>query len=263
MKPGSFLHNLFKPRKEDPSGVNRDLNVEEKEMIQGVVDLAEKDAKDIMVPRTDVVFIPTDMPLEEVMDLIAESGFSRFPVYEETIDNVIGILYVKDLMREMVKHRKVGDMSFELKDIVRKPYFIPDSKKINALFHDFRKKRVHIAVAVDEYGGVAGIICLEDILEEIVGEIQDEFDDDEVEDIIQVGPSTYLCDTRVSIEDLNEELDIKLPHEDYDTLGGFVFDLFDKIPVKYEKKEYKGMTFIIQDVEGNKIKSVKIELNKC
>ena len=263
MKPGIFFQNLFKIRKEDPSGVDRDLNVEEQEMIKGVVDLAEKDAKDIMVPRTDVVFIPTDMPLEEVMDLIAESGFSRFPVYEETIDNVVGILYVKDLMRELVKHKNAADKAFMVKDIVRKPYFIPDSKKINALFHDFRKKRVHIAVAVDEYGGVAGIICLEDILEEIVGEIQDEFDEDEVEDIIQVGPSTYLCDTRVSIEDLNEELKIKLPHEDYDTLGGFVFDLFDKIPVKFEKKEYKGMTFIIQDVEGNKIKSVKIELEKC
>jgi len=258
LKPGSFFANLFKKHKEEENGYDRDLNVEEKEMIKGVVDLAEKDAKDIMVPRTDVVFIPTDMPLEEVLDLIAESGFSRFPVYEETIDNVVGILYVKDLLREMVKKK-----DFTVKDIARKPYFIPDSKKINALFHDFRKKRVHIAVAVDEYGGVAGIICLEDILEEIVGEIQDEFDDDEVDDIVQTGPSTYLCDTRVSIEDLNEELKIKLPHEDFDTLGGFVFDLFDKIPVKYEKKEYEGMTFVIQDVDGNKIKSVKIELNRC
>ena len=263
MKPGSFFHNLFKSRKDEQAGYDRDLNVEEKEMIKGVVDLAEKDAKDIMVPRTDVVFIPTDMPLDEVLDLIAESGFSRFPVYEETIDNVIGILYVKDLMREMVKHKNLDVKDIEVREIVRKPYFIPDSKKINALFHDFRKKRVHIAVAVDEYGGVAGIICLEDILEEIVGEIQDEFDEDEVEDIIQIGPSTYLCETRVSIEDLNEELKIALPHEDYETLGGFVFDLFDKIPVKFEKKEYEGMTFIIQDVEGNKIKSVKIELNKC
>ena len=258
MKPGSFFHNLFKRRKEEQGGYDRDLNVEEKEMIKGVVDLAEKDAKDIMVPRTDVVFISSDMSMEEVLDIVAESGFSRFPVYEETIDNVIGILYVKDLLRSIVKKEE-----FDLERVVRKPYFIPDSKKINALFHDFRKKRVHIAVAVDEYGGVAGIICLEDILEEIVGEIQDEFDEDEVEDIIQIGPSTYLCDTRVSIDDLNEELKIKLPHEDYETLGGFVFDLFDKIPVKFEKKEYEGMTFIIQDVEGNKIKSVKIELNKC
>ena len=258
MKPGSFFRNLFKSRKEEQAGYDRDLNLEEKEMIQGVVDLAEKDAKDIMVPRTDVVFIPYDMNKDEILDLVAESGFSRFPVYEETIDNVIGILYVKDLLRAIVKKDE-----FDLVSVVRKPYFIPDSKKINALFHDFRKKRVHIAVAVDEYGGVAGIICLEDILEEIVGEIQDEFDDDEVDDIVQTGPSTYLCDARVSIDDLNEELKITLPHEDYETLGGFVFDLFDKIPVKFEKKEYEGMTFIIQNVEGNKIKSVKIELNRC
>jgi len=256
LKPGSFLKQIFSRRGVQEDGITRDLDTEEKEMIQGVVELAEKDAKDIMVPRTDVVFISTDMKFEDLLNLIAESGFSRFPVYEETIDNVIGILYVKDLLRMMVKKVK-----FEIKDIVRKPYFIPDSKKINALFRDFRKKRVHIAVAVDEYGGVAGIICLEDILEEIVGEIQDEFDDDEVEDILQVGPSTYLCDTRVSIDDLNEELKITLPHEDYETLGGFVFDLFGKIPEKSEKKEYDGTSFIIQDVDGNKIKSVKIELS--
>ncbi len=120
-----------------------------------------------------------------------------------------------------------------------------------------RRRRVHIAVAVDEYGGVSGIVCLEDILEEIVGDIQDEFDN-EREDILQIGEKVYLCDARVDIEDLNEELHLKLPDADFDTLGGFVFDLFGKIPVKYEKVRYGDTGFVVQEMEGHKIKTVKI-----
>lgn len=256
MKISDFLNKMFnKSEFDEESFGNRDLNLEEKDMIKGIVDLAEKTAKDIMIPRTDVVFIPADVSKDEILKIIVESGFSRFPVYEETIDNVIGILHVKDVLMMLVTEQE-----FSIKDLLRKPYFIPDTKKVNALFHEIRRKKCHIAIIVDEYGGVAGIICLEDILEEIVGEIQDEFDDDE-EDILKVSPSAYICDTRVSIDDLNEELHINLPNEDYDTLGGFVFELFGKIPVKYEKKSHDGMNFIIQDVDGNKIKSVKIELN--
>lgn len=254
----NFFHNLFgkKSCDEEENLRNRDFNHEEKDMIKGIVDLAEKTAKDIMVPRTDVVFINIDMERKEMLDVVTESGYSRFPVYEGTIDNVIGILYSKDILRIIVS----GD-NLSIKDLMRKAYFIPKTKKINALFHEFRRKKVHIAVVVDEYGGVSGIICLEDILEEIVGDIQDEFDDDE-EDIVKTGPGTYLCDTRIDIDDLNEELGINLPHDDYDTLGGFIFDLFGKIPVKYEKIAYKGMNFIIQEADGSKIKSVKIETGR-
>lgn len=256
MKIADFLNKIFhKSEFNEESFGNRDLDLEEKDMIKGIVEMAEKTAKDIMIPRTDVVFIPTDTTNEEILNIIVESGFSRFPVYEETIDNVIGILHVKDVLRMIV-----SGTPFSIKDLLRKPYFIPDTKKVNALFHEIRRKKCHIAIIVDEYGGVAGIICLEDILEEIVGEIQDEFDDED-DDIIKIGPSTYLCDTRILIEDLNEELGINLPNEDYDTLGGFVFELFGKIPVRYEKKSHNGMNFIIQDVDGNKIKSVKIELS--
>jgi CBS domain containing-hemolysin-like protein len=120
-----------------------------------------------------------------------------------------------------------------------------------------KRKRVHIAVAVDEYGGVSGIVCMEDIIEEIVGDIQDEFDN-EREDILEIGDRVYLCDARLDIEDLNQELGTNIPDEDFDTLGGFVFDLFGKIPAKYEKVEYKDMDFIIQEMDGHKIKTVKI-----
>jgi CBS domain containing-hemolysin-like protein len=145
--------------------------------------------------------------------------------------------------------------------LVRKPFFVPESKRIDDLLRDMRRKRVHIAVAVDEYGGVSGIVCMEDIIEEIVGDIQDEFDN-EREDILQIGEGVYLCDARLNLEDLAEELKLDLPVEDFDTLGGFVFDLFGKIPVKYEKVSYGGHDFIIQDMEGHKINTVKIVLKR-
>ena len=141
--------------------------------------------------------------------------------------------------------------------IRKPPFFVPDSKKLDSLLREMRRRHVHIAVAVDEYGGVSGIVCLEDILEEIVGDIQDEFDN-EREDIIEIGEKVYLCDARVDIEDLNAELDMELPDSGFDTLGGFVFDLFGKIPVRYEKVTYGDTDFIIQDMDGHKIKSVKI-----
>jgi CBS domain containing-hemolysin-like protein len=144
-----------------------------------------------------------------------------------------------------------------MEKIVRKAYFVPESKRLDSLLREFRRRRVHIAVVVDEYGGVSGIACLEDIIEEIVGDIQDEFDN-EREDILEIGDGVYLCDARVNIEDLNEELDAELPDEDFDTLGGFVFDLFGKIPVKYEKVSYRGLDFIVQSMDGHKIKTVKI-----
>jgi magnesium and cobalt transporter len=149
----------------------------------------------------------------------------------------------------------------KLETIIRKPYFVPESKRIDSLLREFKRRHVHIAIAVDEYGGVSGIVCLEDIIEEIVGDIQDEFDN-EREDILKIGDGVWLCDARVNIADLNEEVPISLPEEDFDTLGGLVFDLFGKIPVKYEKVGFRGHEFIIQDMDGHKINTVKIVLKK-
>ena len=253
MKKKGFFKKIFnrknKENKENFSG----LNHEEKDMIRGIVELSETTVKEVMIPRIDVIFVSIDMSLEEVLKIAIESSHSRFPVYKETIDNVTGILYAKDLLRVVVT-KEDTDMA----KIIKPPYFIPESKKINSLLHEFKRRKVHIAIAVDEYGGVSGIVSLEDIIEEIVGDIQDEFDDEE-EDIIKVDDHTYFCDTRAYIEDINEQLDLDLPHDDYDTLGGFVFDLFGKIPVKYEKVSYNEINFIVQNMEGNKIKTIKIE----
>jgi len=228
------------------------LNFEEQDMIRGIVTLSDTTVKEVIVPRIDVEFVAIESTFNELIDTLGEGGYSRFPVYKDTIDNVVGILYVKDLLKQ-VKSQE----DFSVEKIIRRPYFVPESKRLDSLLREFKRRKVHIAVAVDEYGGVSGIVCLEDIIEEIVGDIQDEFDN-EVEDILEIGEGTYLCDARVDIEDLNEKLSLMLPEEDFDTLGGFVFDMFGKIPVKYEKVKYSGIDFIIQEMDGHKIKTVKL-----
>jgi CBS domain containing-hemolysin-like protein len=223
-------------------------------MIQGVVELSETTVKEVMVPRIDTVFLSASASREELLQRISDSEHSRFPVYQETIDNVVGVLYVKDVLKNLVRNDP-----FDIQKLLRKPFFVPESKHIDDLLRELRRRRVHIAVVVDEYGGVSGIVCMEDILEEIIGEIQDEFDNEE-EDILKLGEGTWLCDARVNLEDLSKAIGVELPVEDFDTLGGFVFDLFGKIPVKYEKAVYRGCDFIVQDMEGHKINTVKIIL---
>jgi len=251
LKKTNFLQKILgKPEKKEEE--YQSLDTDTKDMIRGIVELSETNVKEIMVPRIDVVFIPVDADPKELYDKIVEFGFSRYPVYNETIDNVIGVLYVKDLIQAMVRQEPV-----DVSRLIRKPYFVPESKRLDTLLREFKRRRVHIAIAVDEYGGVSGIACMEDVIEEIVGDIQDEFDN-EREDILSIGEGVYLCDARVNIEDLNEELGLALPAEDFDTLGGFVFDLFGKIPVRYEKVSHEGADYIIQEMSNHKIQTIKI-----
>ena len=225
---------------------------EKKDMIQGIEELSETAVKEVMVPRIDVDFIPVDVSRDELFEKIRKSGHSRFPVYSESIDNVIGVLYVKDLIYALSKNENIS-----LEKIIRKAFFVPESKRIDTLLREFKRRHLHIAIAIDEYGGIAGIITMEDIIEEIVGDIQDEFDN-EREDVINVGKDMWLCDARVDLDDLNEILEADFPAEDFDSLGGFAFDLFGKIPVKYEKASWNGWDFIIQDMEGHRINLIKL-----
>jgi CBS domain containing-hemolysin-like protein len=252
MKTLSFFSRLLKKGKKGYQGLESD----QKQMIRGVVELSETTVKEVMVSRIDTVFLSVDAGPDEMLERICESGHSRFPVYRETIDNVIGVLYVKDVLRTLVRKE-----ALVIEKLLKKPFFVPGSKHIDDLLRELRRRRVHIAVVVDEYGGVSGIVCMEDIIEEIVGDIQDEFDNEQ-EDILKLGQGTYLCDARVNLEDLAEELGIRLPVDEFDTLGGFVFDLFGKIPVKYEKVVFGGNDFIVQDMDGHKINTVKVVLNK-
>jgi len=250
LKNLKFIRRLFSGAEKNEEGDH--LTLEKQDMIRGVLRLSEKTVKEVMVPRIDTAFVGLEYSTKELIETIDGRGFSRFPVYKDTIDNVVGILYAKDLIKYLTSRQDIN-----IERIIRKPYFVPESKRLDSLLREMRRKRVHIAVAVDEYGGVSGVVCLEDIIEEIVGDIQDEFDN-EREDILEIGENTYLCDARVDIGDLNEELELDIPDEDFDTLGGFVFDLFGKIPVRYEKVSYHGMDFIIQEMDGHKIKTVKI-----
>ena len=231
---------------------NLSLIEEKKDMIKGIEDLSETSVKEVMIPRIDVDFLSIDTPQEELLAKIAESGHSRFPVYSESIDNVLGILYVKDLLAVISKNQEI-----DLEKLLRKAYFVPESKKIDGLLREFKRRHIHIASAVDEYGGVSGVVCMEDIIEEIVGDIQDEFDN-EREDILAIGNQIWLCDARVNLEDLNENIKSNFPTEDFDTLGGFVLDLFGRIPVKYEKINWGGFEFIVQDMEGHRVNLIKV-----
>lgn len=255
-----FLHSVFskKTNSNDVSTQELDavLREEKQDMIQGIEGLPETSVKEVMIPRIDVDFLSIHVSEQELYEKIAESGHSRFPVYSDSIDNVIGVLYVKDLIKAIAKHEPV-----DLEKIVRKPYFVPESKRIDTLLREFKRRHIHIAIAIDEYGGISGIVCMEDIIEEIVGDIQDEFDN-EHEDILPIGDKIWLCDARINLDDLNEQLESNFPNEEFDTLGGFVFDLFGKIPVKYEKVTWHNYDFIVQDMEGHRINLVKIIENE-
>ena len=232
------------------------LNEEKRDMIRGIVDLSDTSVKEVLIPRIDVDFLPIETSGDELLNKVAESGHSRFPVYKDSIDNVVGVLYVKDLIALTAKKETI-----ELEKIIRKPFFVPESKRIDSLLREFKRRHVHIAIAIDEYGGVSGIVCMEDIIEEIVGDIQDEFDN-EREDILPIGDGVWLCDARVNLDDLSLILTDGFPDQEFDTLGGFVFDLFGKIPVKYEKVSWNNFDFIIQDMEGHRINTVKVVTRK-
>ncbi|MCL2609675.1 MAG: hemolysin family protein [Treponema sp.] len=246
----SPLSGIFRDR-----GI-KDLEEDQQQMIRGIVELSGTTVREVMVPRTDTVFIPASAGREDILALILESGHSRFPVYGDTPDSVTGILHVKDLVKVLAE-----DRPFDLADLVRRPFFVPDSKHIDEMLREFRKKKAQIAIAVDEYGGVSGIVCMEDIIEEIVGDIQDEFDD-ETEDILPIGEGMWLCDARANLGEIAEATGMELPTDDFDTLGGFVFDVFGRIPAPNEKAAYKDAAFIVQKMEGHKIQSVKIVLPK-
>lgn len=261
MKPREFFSGLFRrpgPAARAGAPDLSTIDVEGREMIQGILDLSQTTVKEIMVPRIDVVSLSIDTPAVQLARAIAESGHSRFPVYQGTIDNIVGILHAKDLLR-LVAEEGTGAL---IGPVLRKPYFVPESKKLDSLLREFKRRKVHIAVAVDEYGGTSGIVTMEDILEEIVGEIQDEFDDERPQ-VEEIGDKVFLCDARVSLEEFNKKTGAGLPEDDFDTLGGFVFDLFGRIPSPFEKASHGLVDFVVQEMDGHKIVTVKAMLNRA
>lgn len=243
---------FFKKANKKKTGRTQEIS----NMLLGIKKLSEMTARDVMVPRVDMLAVDKGSKVNDLFNFIANSSHSRFPVYQDTVDNIIGILYVKDLLK-VAQNIEVLDIT----TLLRQPYFVPETMALDMLLQAMKKKRVHISIVVDEYGGVSGIVCLEDIIEEIVGEILDEFDN-ETEEFLKIGHNIYLIDARFPIEKFNEELSLSLSEEDYDTMGGFVYDLFGKIPACYEKVSDNNINYIIQTMDGNKIKSIKVILGR-
>jgi putative hemolysin len=229
------------------------IEEDEKEMIYSIFELGETMAREVMVPRIDIVAMESKTPVQQALDLILEKGHSRIPVYEETIDNIIGLLYAKDLLGQL----RDGDATVALRDILRPAYFIPETKKADELLQDLQQRKVHIAIVVDEYGGTAGLVTIEDLVEEIVGEIQDEYDAEEPF-IEVVSDDEFIFNARVDLDDVNKLMNVELPSERCDTLGGFIYSQLGKVPKVGDEILFDGIKIAVLSVVGRRIKKVKV-----
>jgi CBS domain containing-hemolysin-like protein len=231
------------------------IEEEEKQMIASIFELGETIVREIMVPRPDVVAIEIETSITEALDLIIKKGHSRIPVYEDNIDHIVGFLYAKDLLRCF----REGQNNVPIRQMLRKAYFVPESKKLDELFHDMQLRRVHAAIVVDEYGGNAGLVTIEDLLEEIVGEIQDEYDT-EKPIYQQVAPTSYIFNARIEIDEVSDLIGVDLSQDnDVDTLGGFIYNQLSRVPEQGDTIEYANRRFTVLSVIGRRIGQIRVE----
>lgn len=237
-----------------------DTPEEEKEILRGIVNFGTLSVKQVMKSRLEITAIDVEMDFHELMDRINKSGYSRIPVYEETIDNILGVLYIKDLLPHIEK-----DENFDWKSLTRKCFFIPENKKVDALLKDFQKMRVHMAIVVDEYGGTSGLVTLEDLIEEIIGEINDEFDDAEDFFFQEIDQDTFVFEGKVSLNDFCKKLEVDSQIFDEvkgesESLGGLLLEINSKLPKNGTKINYQDFEFTVLAVDARKIKKVKVHL---
>ena len=233
------------------------IEEEEKEMIHSIVGLGETNAKEIMTPRTSMFAVEGNKTLDDIWEEMIEAGFSRIPVYEETIDNIIGVLYTKDVLNYLKAH----STDTQVKELVREAYYVPETKSIIEILQEFKSKKVHIALVLDEYGGIGGVLTIEDLLEEIVGEIRDEFDNEEEESIKEIDDNRYEVDAMLDIETINKSLNIDLPiSEDYESLGGLIMSELGKIPAIGDIVDFQDVKLVVVEVE--KMRGSKVEIQR-
>ena len=230
-----------------------DLEQDEKDMIRAVVELDETLAREIMIPRIDVVAAAKESSIRQIIEIIVSTGYSRIPIYEDTIDNIVGLVYAKDLLPILEQ----GKIEEPITEIARTPHFIPESKKVDDLLHEFQQSKVHVAIVVDEYGGTAGLVTIEDLLEEIVGEIEDEYDAEESK-VERVSYSEAVMNAKVRIDEVKDIFGVDIEGEDYDTVGGFVFSRLGRIPVVADVIEIDGIKIEVLTTVGRRVKEVKI-----
>jgi putative hemolysin len=227
----------------------------ETNMINSIFEFDNTAAKEVMTPRTHIIAVSVEATVDEILEIIVEENFSRIPVYENSIDNIIGLLYVKDLFALI---KKSTEWEISLRDLIRPAYFVPEYKKIDELFKEMQKSKTHIAIVIDEYGGTAGLITIEDLLEEIVGNIFDEYDDVVLE-YEQIDENTYLVDGLLSISEINDIMHLDLPEEEFDTISGMILSLSGKMPEVGEEVQFDDVAFRIEEVDDKRISKIKIE----
>ena len=230
------------------------LEEEETEMIHSIFEFADTTVREVMIPRIDMVTLESDATVDEAVDLALQGGFSRIPVYEESIDNIIGVLYTKDMLKQL----REGHDTFPIRELVRAAYFVPETKKLDDLLREMKQKHVHMVIVVDEYGSVAGLVTIEDLVEEIVGDIQDEYDREE-KLYEQINENEYIFDAKINIDEFNELMDMKLDDTDYETLGGFLYAQLDKIPNVGDTITFDNLTFTVLTTRGRRITQVRVE----
>jgi CBS domain containing-hemolysin-like protein len=231
------------------------LEREERQMIYSIFHFGTTLAREIMVPRMDMLAFEVSTPLAEAASSFTRSGHSRVPVYEDEIDNIIGLLYAKDLLHVVQN----GPKKESIRELLRPAYFVPDTKKADALLTEMQAQRIHMAIVVDEYGGVAGLVTLEDIIEEIIGEIQDEYDLSE-EDLVQkAGPDEYVFLGRIDLDDFNEVMDSSIPKAESDTLAGYLYDHFGRVPHEGESLQTNGLILTVEQIIGRRIRRVRVQ----
>ncbi|MBN2645479.1 MAG: DUF21 domain-containing protein [Desulfuromonadaceae bacterium] len=227
---------------------------EQQRMLHGVFELSQLRVRDLMIPRTEVRGVEVTAPFADLLEQVKRSSHSRFPVYRETLDNIVGIIHSKDILRYVDEPEQ-----FDIEQVMRPPYFVPEAKQVEALLLAFRRRRVHLAVVLDEYGGVEGVVTLEDVLEEIVGEIQDEYDNEDV-GISPITPNRFLIDGGIPLRQLNRHLGLHLSEEDATTLAGYLLCCLGHIPSEGERCEVKGLTLIARKVDQQRIEQIELRL---
>ena len=232
------------------------IHEQEKQMIENIFEFNDKAVSEIMRHRTEIVSLPVDSTFDEVLAVAVNEKYTRIPVYEDSIDNIIGILHVKDLLYVAMEELKEP---FNLRGMIRQPYLVPESKPIDKLFREMQRDRAQLAVIIDEYGGTAGIVTIEDLLEEIVGSLQDEYDEEE-QDVVLCPDGSYLVDGKTPLEDVSDAIGMALPSQDYDTMGGFVMGVLGRVPEEDEKPEavYKGIHMKVLEMDEKRISRVRI-----
>ena len=230
------------------------INQEEHEMIQGIFELKQAVVREVMVPRMDIKCVPREATINDVVDLIISEGHSRIPIFDGKIDNIVGIVYAKDLLAFWGKDEK----EIPLEKVMRQPYFIPETKKLEELLREFKVKRVHMAIVVDEYGGLLGLVTIEDLIEEVFGEIEDEYDQRVEGRIVRLGDGSVSVDGKLEIEELERYFDVEIHKENFETVGGFIFHLLGRVPEPGERVDFDSLSMIIESADGMRIERVRI-----